>query len=186
MRKKFGFLLVFLCTFLLISGTSWALSIGFDDVNTQGGTVSYDGMGGPMVGTDIIFDQIKGDGTPLDDGNPHAIIGGLLNFTTGANISEGPTQWLFAGGGSFTLIGGIPDLGIAAGSVLLSGSFTGPNVVAGGAAFLTVGTIGIDAKHPRIEEWFGVTPPAGWTFAHTDISLLPVVGSTTGNKEISV
>src|SRR5687768_4296997 len=82
-------------------GTSaQAATITFDQI-IDGGTLSYDGAGGALVGTDISMDTITASGVP----NPGILtcVGCVLNFTTGANTLEGPAFWNFASGGTFTI-----------------------------------------------------------------------------------
>ena len=49
--------------------------------------------------------------TPANSGVVLPCVACSLDFTTGANISEGPS-WSWAGGGTFTLTGDIPLLGL--------------------------------------------------------------------------
>ena len=116
---------------LLVPGIALAVpTITFDTTpGGAGGTLTYDGLGGPLVGTGIVFVDILGVDTPLNSGDLMDCVGCSLAFTTGNNIQEGPAQWIWAGGGSFTLTGSVPDLGLPAGSVLLSGSFTGTPIL---------------------------------------------------------
>ena len=65
-------------------------NLKFDDGTTPGGTVSYNGAGGPAVGANIIFTTITGLETPANAGVTLTCTGCLMNFTTGNNLSEGP------------------------------------------------------------------------------------------------
>lgn len=158
---------------LTLSG-SWvqANMIDFDQTGPQGGTVSYDGAGGPAIGSDIEFDSIIFDQGPivLD------CIGCLLDFETGANISEGPSEWTFEAGGFFTVTGQAHDSLTStditpANSVLLSGVFTGISEV---NSFQDSGIFfgfGIDEKNQAILDFFGIGDPNAFKFANTEISL---------------
>jgi hypothetical protein len=85
---------------LLVPGMAFAaLELNFDNPTVDGGTVTYDGLGGAVIGTDVIFQQVIGVDTPLNSGTvlfctPTC----LLDFTTGDNIAEGPPVYSFNGG----------------------------------------------------------------------------------------
>jgi hypothetical protein len=148
------------------------IQITFDQL-VDGGSVNYDGNGGALIGMDIRFDITVTFMTPLHADETLTIDNGLLNFTTGANITEGPVYtWL--SGGSFTLTGTIMDplhQEIASG-VLLQGSF-GDSVFALHSPIanrLTVNGFGTDMKHPDLLDYLGIPPDAQFTFANTEIS----------------
>jgi len=93
------------------------------------GTYSYAGGTTPLVGTGIGVDSVVGITTPTP--NPPVALTGTcggfacLNLTTGNFLSTGPGPVShFAAGGSITLVGGAPSLGIPNGTTLFSGSFT--------------------------------------------------------------
>ncbi|MDB5349171.1 MAG: hypothetical protein JWN86_418, partial [Planctomycetota bacterium] len=68
--------------------------------------------------------------SPLNPNQMLNLMGGQLDFTTGAfRGTAGGTGWDFAKGGSVSITGAMPSLGIAAGSTLLEGSFTGTTTV---------------------------------------------------------
>jgi hypothetical protein len=157
------------------------VTLEFDDVSIFGGTLTYGGGGAPLVGSDIIFDQITGIGTPLNAGPAGAlsVVGADLDFTTGASLGGDPTGHLWSGGGSFVLTAAdVLDpnsasiFGVAGPHVLLTGSFTGtlftPSVsfFAGNLSFSGLGT---DQKNPALEDYFGVFG-VDWAFANTEIS----------------
>jgi PEP-CTERM putative exosortase interaction domain len=167
-------------------GIASAAAIVFDTVpNGAGGTVTYDGVGGPAIGTGIAFVDIVGVGTPQNSGLLLSCVDCLLNFVTGPNISEGPTyQW--AGGGSFSITGDVPFLGLDD-VVLLSGTFIGtpntPGLAAGDLGGFFIGA-GSDTKNDFLTGFYGL-PGTGWTFANTEIMLGtltvdPVTGAFTG------
>jgi hypothetical protein len=143
----------------------------FDDVDTFGGTLSYGGADGvdPLVGTDIIFDQVFGVNTTPS--GPLEIIGGKLNFETGPNLSEGALVYTFGAGGSFELTGTVikPDLSVVASGVLLTGSFSSTSVVLGlgGPNGLFIG-VGVDTKNPDLLAYYGITSTA-FKFANSEI-----------------
>ncbi len=87
---------IVLCIFTMLPAQAAPL-IDFDQV-VDGGSLSYNGTGGALIGTDISFDLVQGIDTPSEAGTELDCIGCLLNFETGTNLSEGPLyQW--RGGG---------------------------------------------------------------------------------------
>jgi len=150
-----------------------AVSIDFDDVASHGGAVAYDGAGGPLTGTDVIFDQILGVGTPLKAGVALDCVGCVLNFMTGDNKEEGPTQWKWETGGSFVLTGMAKDgLTTVASGTLLTGSFTGPadpSALGFGSDIIVVG-FGVDTKNVDLVAFYGLVN-SDFQFVNTEISL---------------
>jgi len=165
-----------LCVAVLALCPSLALalpSIIFDTTpGGAGGTLTYDGAGGPAVGTNIQFVNIEGVDSPANSGVVLACVDCVLNFTTGANLVEGPPQYTWAGGGSFVLTGDVPALGLDD-AVLLSGSFTGtpntPGLAAAGASALFL-AIGTDVKNADLAGFYGFTSN-DFVFANTEIAL---------------
>jgi len=158
----------------LLPSLAFALpSIVFDTTpGGAGGTLTYDGAGGPAVGTNIKFVDLVGVESPLNAGVVLACDDCFLNFTTGANTLEGPPQYTWGGGGSFVLTGDVPALGLD-NEILLTGTFTGtpntPGLAAAGASALFI-AVGIDTKNETLANFYGFQPD-GWTFANTEIAL---------------
>lgn len=113
-------------------GTASATSINFDQnrASNPSGTLSYDGNGGSLNGTNISFTYLD-----VDNGQSlECTTRCMLNFSTGNNTSEADGQgpYTFAGGGTFTLTGALADAdtgeaipGTGSEEPLLSGSFDG-------------------------------------------------------------
>ena len=154
-------------------------SITFDQV-TQGGTISYNAIGGPLVGTNIIFEFFVAAGTSAD-GQYFCNTTCLLNFTTGnaTGDTDGPI-YTFGSGGSFTLVGGIAAMGIADGSVLLSGTWTAnpANVATASGSIITFTGAGIDEKNADMAAFLGIDPFV-WRFTNSTFSL----GQATVNPD---
>jgi hypothetical protein len=170
MRKILGFL----AGLLLLPSIALAIpAIVFDTIpDGAGGTMTYDGAGGPLIATDIRFVEIAGDQTPLNAGLPLACVNCLLDFTTGANMGEGPPLWTWDGGGSFVLTGDVPALGLV-GATLIAGTFTAtantPGLVGGEDTALFI-SLGVDSKDPVLASFYGLSP-TGFQFANTEIAL---------------
>jgi hypothetical protein len=169
---------------VLLPSTALAIpSIVFDTTpGGAGGTLNYDGAGGPAIGTDIVFVEIQGVDTPANTGVTLACVNCSLDFTTGANTQEGPGQlWIWDGGGSFTLTGDVPALGLV-GATLLTGTFTGTANTPGlagtdpNALFVAIGT---DTKDPTLAAFYGLTNP--FTFANTEIALSTFASAADGS-----
>jgi hypothetical protein len=162
---------------LLLVMPSAALAIptlAFDTTpGGAGGSLTYDGAGGPAIGADIVFVNLASNGeTPLNPNTTLDCVGCSLAFTTGANLVEGPELWTWAGGGSFVLTGTIPSIGINAPVALISGTFTGtantPGLAGADPDGLFIG-VGVDTKDPTLAAFFGLGP--NFNFANTEIAL---------------
>jgi hypothetical protein len=175
---------------LLVPGIALAAAqLTFDNPTVDGGTVTYNGTGGPVVGSNVIFQQVIGVGTPLNSGVSLFCwpVNCLLNFTTGPNSIEGPPIYSFNGGGVLTLTGGlntaINGSGVQvapAGTLLVhDGFFDTPAIVLGGggtsAQFSGTGT---DLKNALLTNFYGLSQDT-FTFANTVLSL----NNTTFNAE---
>jgi hypothetical protein len=163
---------VVVSTAALGSVTASAATISFDEgAGSQNGTISYDGIGGALIGTGIDFYTVLGDGTPNNNGVVLTCLGCELNFSTGANISASSSSLVFAGGGTFTVTGELLNgVTSVANGTLVSGSFQGtPNatIIPGSAIFAG---FGIDTKHQDLLNFYGITA-ADFTFANTAIAL---------------
>ncbi|MCI0547413.1 MAG: hypothetical protein L0027_09015 [Candidatus Rokubacteria bacterium] len=145
----------------------------FDDApGPPGGTISYDGAGGSAVGSNIVFLSVEGLDTPLNAGSLLSCVGCLMNFQTGPQIAEGSIgagPWMFTGGGQLTIVGSIPALGIPAGTVLVSGAFTGVQTQSIASTSLgQFGGSGFDLKDSRLAAFYGLDAEI-FSFANTAI-----------------
>lgn len=132
-------------------------------VTPTAGTISYAGGSAPLVGSGISVDNVVGLDTPSNDGVLRNIIGGVLNFTSGAFASSTPISWDFGSGGSITVNGGVDlnnngslDAGdIPAGTLLLSGSFTSVDVLSVGSIFKVDLSAFTDVKDDALTAFYG-------------------------------
>ena len=158
----------------------------FNDPIARGGTIVYDGAGGPTIGTDILIQNIISVDTPDNNLVALTCLGCTLNFTTGNNISEGPDLWTFAQGGSFQLTGSVPGAGIIAPALLIDGTFSTFDPVQRGTGDfgLFVGA-GVDVKSPLLAAFYGLGPD-GFAFGSTIIqfgfSFDPATGAFSGTS----
>jgi PEP-CTERM motif len=146
-----------------------------------GGTLSYDGEGGPLVGTNIGFGALAGFETPLQSGTPLFCVPSCqLDFTTGANTAEavglpgGVEQWTWAEGGTFVLEGTLNTASDGTGTeiasgTLLAGSFDAVSGVVGTEGRLLVVGIGEDEKIAEILQFYGLSEFLPFRFAQTEI-----------------
>jgi hypothetical protein len=180
MRRVFGLV----TGLLLLPSVALAIpALVFDTTpGGAGGTLTYDGAGGPAIGNDIAFVNIMSNGeVPLNPNTTLVCSNCLLDFQTGANTQEGPPGWTWAGGGSFTLTGDVPSLGLV-GATLISGTFTGTANTPGMAGETTAlfFGLGVDSKDPTLAAFYGLDP-SNFTFANTEIALDTLtVDATTG------
>jgi len=159
-----------------------ATSLNFDQTNNEG-ILSYDGDGGSLVGTDILFETVMGVDTLLNDGVVLNIFGGTLNFETGANIIEGPSTWEFESGGNFILTGTVKDGDneIASGELLIGSWTANPDnpKVTGNESLLVLSGFGIDSKNQALLDFYGITA-TNFQFSNTEISFNVNIDIDTG------
>jgi hypothetical protein len=137
--------------------------LDFGVVAPTTGSISFAGTGNPLVGADISVDNVVGTGgTTLNNDVTLDITGGLLNFTTGNYQGESGGNYVFGGGGSITITGGIAALGIANGTTLLSGTFDTVQVVVNGPTAKIVSASFSDEKDEDLAAYFGFSNVPGW------------------------
>lgn len=99
-------------------------TILFDDAGVGGGTLFYDGNGGPLTTTGALLDVVVGLGTAANSGLALTCEDCALSFTTGANVSESASFWTFLPGGNLTVSGTAKEgASTIATGTLLSGLF---------------------------------------------------------------
>ena len=170
-KKWIGGLLLASASF---STSAAVISFDDDDNDIQDGTISYDGVGGSLVGSGIDLHSILGQDTPSNPGSSLDCIGCVLSFSTGSNISEGPVVWEFNSGGLLTIAGTVKDSGgttIASGN-LVSGTFASATITGDGNnnSVLIMAGFGSDTKNEDLLTYFGMSG-LDFTFASTNISL---------------
>lgn len=129
----------------------------FDDAVVSGGSLTYDGEGGPLVGTSIVLDTIIGTGTPLNDAVPLDCVACSLELESGNNALEGPPNWIWNGGGFFAVLGTVMDgaTKIVDSDVILSGVLTGAGASQNGSNLIAFG-LGDDQKNQALLDFYGV------------------------------
>jgi hypothetical protein len=172
-RHLVGGLCMILSTIVLWAGQAYATPIlNFDQVH-NGGTLSYDGNGGPLKGTNIRFDFIVGEDTPANDGVILICNRCELDFETGLNISDTAPEYKWAGGGFFTLTGTAKTFGgttIASGT-LLEGTWNSPVDGQRIGPFMNVIGTGTDTKDADLLNFYSL-PAVSFTFANSELSAL--------------
>lgn len=156
---------------LLTPAVGRTLTIDFNLVPTVGiGTISYNGSGGPLVGTGIPVGTVK----EIVSNTQYNLIGTFLNFTTGTLTGTNPVppSWSFGGGPgtAITILGGVDvngnnviDPGEPSGT-LLTGHFGTASVSAIGSMFKIAGSGFSDVKDRSLVVLFGGDPSEipGW------------------------
>lgn len=152
---------------LLVSRPALAVQLDFNISAPTSGSISYDGTGGGLIGTNIEVDNVVGLATPAHVNVTSLCVSCVLNFTSGAFLNAGGANtnnngwWRFGSGGSITITGGVQLQGasdIPLGSTLLSGVFTSAFVQDLGSQFkVTFGSF-TDTKHPDLLSYYGLTP----------------------------
>lgn len=148
-------------TALFFSASATAATIDFQLNAPSGGSVTFAGGSGKLIGNNIDVGAIVGIGTPSNSGTSLVCDKCKLRFDTGNHGGS----WNFAGGGSIDIKGGIPAIGITAtNTVLLSGTFASAAVHdIGGGLFnfkIVVGDT-FDTKHPDLLAYLGM-PASGY------------------------
>jgi hypothetical protein len=124
--------------------------------------ISYDGQGGPLIGTDIAVIGIVGVNTPLNSGVLVPIDGGLLDFSTGPSAGDQPGQWFFGSGpDSFIRITGAIAGVSCPDCVLLDGGFGSASVTNIGGDFKIAGASFYDYKCLELLRFYGLLGAAG-------------------------
>jgi hypothetical protein len=148
----------------LIGTAAFADSLDFNIAPPTSGSISYNGTGGPLVGSGISVNTVTGLGTAANNGTGLAISGGLLGWVTGPLTGTTSTSWSFTGGSgsSLTLTGGISGLGIASGTTLLSGYWGTATVTSIGNNFDIAGASFFDYVNPVLAAYFGEPSASAW------------------------
>jgi len=156
---------------LALSPASQAQIIGFDQPGEPGGTISWTGLkDAPVIGTGISFATVSYDGNVYDCSNC------LMSFTSG--LANGPLDGgiaTFGAGGTIEVVGGVPAAGVADGTTLVSGTFTGGAVLDQGNGFFSFQGTGPDEKDADLLAFLGVDAE-DFTFSTTDIGFACVAG----------
>lgn len=147
------------------------LDFNMDANHPVGAQISYAGGPAPLVGVSIGVDTITGINTPANSGaaGTRNLVGGILAFTTGnfaGSIVGPPAGWLFSGGGTITITGGVDlnnnnvfDAGdIPGGTVLLTGTWNSASVTIQGGSFKITGGAFSDQKDTTLTGFYGLSP----------------------------
>jgi IPTL-CTERM motif len=126
-----------------------------------GGTVSYAGGASPVIGSNIAIDTVLGVNTPLHAATTHAVVNGILTFTSGPFVSFNNNVYTFGPGGnaSFTITGAVPDAGIAD-TTLLTGELSEVTVDISSNTVLLFTASGSDTKDADLVAYFGIVTTA--------------------------
>lgn len=138
------------------SSLSNAATIDFGiNAPTSGGTLTYAGGAGQLIGNNIEVDNIVGIGTPANNNASITCDNCKLSFNSGNNTGG----WNFGAGGVINVTGGVSLLGIANNSTLLTGTFDSASVLDAGGSLLNFKVVisaFTDTKHPDLLAYFGM------------------------------
>ena len=159
-----------------------AAVIDFNIAAPTAGTISYDGIGGSLMGTAIEVDSAVGIDTPANSGALGILTCDecLLDFSTGANTGG----WTFGGGGTISITGTLLDANdvvVAAGN-LLTGSWTGSSVISLGNSFFSFEIVAgsfTDTKNEGLTTYFGM--PTGEYIGGINLSFAMATGTSVGS-----
>jgi hypothetical protein len=136
----------------------------------QGGTITLL-SGGNISGVAIPIDLITVAGLPGGDVQ-FSLTGGAGGF---ASLDFNTVE------NTITITGGIPDMGIADGTVLLTGSFVSWEATSNGLLNAT----GPDAKNEDLLSYLGISPDAEFSFFGFSITGVEIPGTDNAWKAIS-
>ena len=146
-----------LCGAFAMSAQATLYTLDFIITPPTAGTIKYLGGNNPLTGTTIEVDNVYGNNTPSHSGVTLALSNAVLDFTTGNFSSSTSGEYVFNGGGSLTIYGGIPTLGIADGTLLAIGVFTdSPDVDVGVGGGTFTATFN-DNKNSTLVNYYGIT-----------------------------
>jgi PEP-CTERM motif len=194
MRRMFG--LIF--GLILTAAPAAALpTINVDQgtgAGQAGGTLTYDGAGGPLIGSGIGFGALAGFDTASNAGvSLFCVPDCTLSFQTGPNTAEGADggTWLWDGGGSFVLDGTLNTAADGSGAdiasgTLLSGTFTGALGLVGPEGRLLVTGVGEDQKIGGLLDFYAIPDFLPFRFANTEIVATGLVVGADGSLAGSV
>jgi hypothetical protein len=120
----------------------------------SGASISYAGGSSPVIGTLLRVGAVFSFNTPNNSGQTLAITSGNLEFTTGNFTGFDPSHWNFGSGGTITIDGSIPSIGINSVTNLLTGSFLEAQVLAQPNNFKIIGAAFIDTKNDTLANYF--------------------------------
>lgn len=121
------------------------------------GVLSYAGGNNPLVGAGIQIDSVIGLGTSLNNYISFNVLGGVLDFTTGA--STGAWQWGGGAESSIALVGGVDinnDNIVDFSGTLLSGTFGSSQITHHGNSFYIAGGNFSDFQLPELLDLYGL------------------------------
>lgn len=129
------------------------LDFNMDANHPAGASISFAGAPAPLVGTQISVDSVQGINTP--NIGQLALSNAILEFTTGPFTGFDAANYHFeAAGGSITVVGGVPALGLPDNTLLLIGSFAEAHVHVEPGDFKVAITSFFDVKNPALVEFF--------------------------------
>jgi hypothetical protein len=155
------------------SSTDWSLG--------PGGVYSWAGGTSSLIGSNIPVLSVLGDSTPSHNGTLLGVVGGDLDFTSGA-FNGTSTTWSWAGGGTLNLTGCVPGVTPVScnpnTNVLVSDDFTSVSIVqVAGALDAVFGNV-TGTINPQVAAYFG--EPASFSTGTFSTSILTT--GTPGSK----
>jgi len=159
--------------------TQWEIGYPTTPGSPSAGTYNYAGGSAPLIGSNIELENVQGNSTPDNSGTLGElnVVGGLLNFTSGAFVGT-PFDWTWGSTlgdpGTLSIKGCVSAEGSFAGLGMITGS--GPTATCSNAQtlvsdeFTTVGVVNVlglpemqfgnlqGSINPLIAAYFGVNP----------------------------
>ena len=172
MTKSASSAFLMMMTGLVLVPAAFAGSSSTDWTLGPGGLYSWAGGTSSLIGSDIPVLSVLGDSTPSKNGALLAVVGGELNFTSGA-FNGTSTTWSWTGGGTLNLTGCVPGVTTScnpATNVLVSDDFTSVKIVqVGGALDAVFGNV-TGTINSQVASYFG--EPASFSTGYFSTTIL--------------
>ncbi len=158
MQKLYGYALAAVLAMSCMQPLAAAPIVDFGIIPSGAtGNLAYTGGSAALTGSNISVNLVQGLGTSSNNGVILPILNGALNFLTGGYINTIGTVSFFGGGGSLAITGAIPL--VTPMTTLLSGTFSGAQVLNTGTMFQVSVAAYLDTLTPSLMTFFGI--PAG-------------------------
>ncbi len=152
--RRFFPIIMIVCMLIPLTAVADGL-IDFNIPTSTAGTLSYTGGTNPLIGAGITVNGVLGVLSPSRSGVGESITNGSLNFTSGPGVGS----WKWGAGGAISVTGGIPSLGLANNSVLLSGTFTSASISPLSPSLLKIVLAGFSGvENPNLLSFYGYSP----------------------------
>jgi|GEM_PF-1621704 hypothetical protein len=152
--RRFFLISMALCMLIPVTAVADGL-IDFTIPTSTAGSLSYSGGSNSLIGSGITVSGVLGVLSPSRSGVGESITNGSLNFMSGPSVGS----WKWGAGGTISVMGEIPSLGLANNSVLLSGTFTSASLSPLSPTLAKIVLAGFSGvENPNLLSFYGYSP----------------------------